>query len=194
MATSKRCSMCEKGADTYFCTGCEKYFCKKDFDNHRETLNKELYGYTEDGNALRENITKATEKKDIHSPLLLQIDEWENTTIENVKLSAQEARKHVTQILNSKYVKITSEFEKFSQELIKLKETEDYVETDLNRLKEAINQLDQDLKQLAESPTIELHMEESKKVAWNRLIYVVEKTVYPAKVQRQEPVMGEFIN
>ena len=193
MATLERCSNCEKGVGICFCTGCKKYFCKKDFNNHREILNNELYGFIEDRNTLQEKLNKATQPKDIHSPLLLQIDEWQKATIENVKQAAEQARQHVMQILSSKKIKIISEFEKFSQDLIDLKETEDFVEPDLRRLRQTINQLDQDLKQLTEPPAIELHVEESEKVAWNRLIYVTDKTNYSA-TYRQQLEIGEFLS
>jgi vacuolar-type H+-ATPase subunit I/STV1 len=194
MATSEGCSMCEKGAGAYFCIGCKKHFCKKDFHNHRETLNNELYGYIEDRNTLQEKISKPNQQKNICSPLLLQIDEWQQQTIEKVKQAAEQARQQVMQILNSKGTEITSEFEKLSQELIQLKETEDFTEQDLKRLKQTINRLNEDLKQLAQAPTIELHREESQKIAWNCLIYVEDKTNYPAKQQGQQRVMGELIS
>jgi chromosome segregation ATPase len=195
MATSKQCSMCEKGTGKYFCIGCEEYFCKKDFHNHREILNNELDGFVEDRNTLQEKIAKATQQKNILSPLLLQIDDWQKKMIENVKQAAEQARQHVIRMLNSKQIEINSKFEKFSQELINLKETEDFVEPDLKRLKQTINQLNQDLKHLAQPPEIELHVEESQSVAWDRLIYVVEKTKtnYYTK-QRQQPEIGEFIS
>jgi chromosome segregation ATPase len=193
MATSERCSNCEKGAGICFCTGCKKYFCKKDFNNHREILNNELHGFIEDRNTLQEKITKATQQKNTRSPLLLQIDDWQKAMIENVKQAAEQARKQVLQMLTTKQIEITSEFEKISQELINLQETEDFVEPDLKRLKQTINQLSQDLNQLAQPPAIELHVEESEKVAWDRLIYVVEKTNYSVQ-QRQQPAIGEFIS
>jgi archaellum component FlaC len=181
--------MCEKGTGIYHCTGCNKYFCKKDFHNHRETPNNKLYGYIEDRNALQEKIHKSNQQKNICSPLLLQIDDWQKETIEKVKEVAEQARQQVIQILKTKQTEITYEFEKFSHELIQLKETEDFAEEDLKRLKQTIKRLDQDLKQLARPLEIELHREESQKIAWNRLIYVVGKTNYTTKQQGQQREM-----
>ncbi len=186
--------MCEKGSGIYFCTGCNKNFCKKDFQNHRETLNNELYGIIEDRNILQEKMPNSTQQKDICSPLLLQIDQWQKATIEKVEQAAEQARQQVRQILNSKRTEMTSEFEKFSQALVQLKETEDFAEQDLKKLKQTFTRLNQDLKQLAQSSAIELHMEESQKFAWNRLIYVVDKTNYADNRQRQQESMGEFIS
>jgi len=184
MTTSKGCSMCPKRTGTYFCTGCHAHFCKKDFHNHRGMLNNQLDGFVEDRNALQEKITKATQQKDINSPLLSQIDQWQKVTIEKVKQAADQARQHVIQILDSKRVEITSDFEKFSKELIQLRETEDFVEQDLKRLKKTIDQINQDVKKLAQPSEIELHVDESQEIQWNRLIYVVDNTKYVA-IQQQ---------
>ena len=42
----------------------------------------------EDRNILQEKIAKATQQKNILSPLLLQIDDWQKKMIENVKQAA----------------------------------------------------------------------------------------------------------
>ena len=187
--------MCVKGTGRYFCTGCKKYFCKNDFHSHRETLTNELDEYIEDRNALQEKIIHATQQKDIHSPLLRQIDEWQQITIEKVKKTAEQARQNVKQILNSKRIEIKSEFDKFSQELRQLKETEDYAEQDLEKLKQTISRLKRDLKQLEQPPAIELHVEESQNIAWSRLIYVAEKTNYATQQkQNYSSKRGEFMS
>ncbi len=185
MATQDHCSVCEKGKGAYFCIGCKKHFCKKDFQNHREILTNELDRFVEDRNALQETITKATQQKDISSPLFSQIDQWQKITIEKVKQTADQARQNVTQILHSKRAEITSDFEKLSKELIQLKETEDFAEKDLKRLKQTIDQLNRDLEQLGQPSAIELHAEENKGIPWNRLIYVVDKTKYVANRQQR---------
>jgi hypothetical protein len=81
----------------------------------------------------------------------------------------------VKQILNSKRIEITTQFETLSQELVQRKETEDFVETDLAQLRQKIQQLNQNLKSLNQPPAIELHTEQSDKIVWNRLIYVEEE-------------------
>ena len=175
MAASRPCSTCPKGTGIYFCTGCEKYFCKRDFHSHRETLNNQLDVCIEDRNALQGKMPKPVLPKNVRSPLLSQIDAWQQQTIEKVKQAAEQVRQQVIKIINSKQMDLTSAFEKLSKELVELKETEDFAEQDLKRLKETTNRLNQQLKQLQQPPTIELHMEKNQKIEWNTLIYVVEK-------------------
>ena len=192
MATSTRCSTCQKGLGTYFCTGCKGYFCKKDFTSHRQTLSNELDGCIEDRNILQEKIAKSTEQQGLHSPLLLQINEWEGAIIEKVKQTAERVRKDIMQILNSKRLEITSAFDKLSKELVELKETEDFAEQDLKRFRETIDRFNGDLKKLTEQTSIELHMEESQKVAWNRLIYFKDKTNLPDRQKDERQRGGKF--
>jgi hypothetical protein len=56
--------------------------------------------------------------------------------------------------MNSKKVKVKAQFEKFSQKLIQLKETNDFVKHDFKRLEQTVHQLNQDLKQLSQVPEI----------------------------------------
>jgi DNA primase len=154
----------------------------------------QLDGFIEDCNDLQDKINKAMEHKNFDSPLLIEIDEWEKTTIEKVKQVAEQARQQVVQLMNSKKVKIKAQFEKFSQKLIQLKEPNDFVEHDLKQLEQTVHQLNQDLKQLSQVPEIQLHMEQSNQTAWDSLIYVEEKPVYTIKQELQRQVNGKFIS
>jgi chromosome segregation ATPase len=154
----------------------------------------QLNGFTGDRNELQDKINKATQQEELHSPLLTEIDNWRETTIEKVKKVAEQARQQVLKLLNAKKVEIKSHFEKFSQEFIQLKETEDFVENDLKHLEKTIHELKQELKQLNEPPEIQLRMEQSNQIAWDTLIYVKEKTSFAGKPQRQQQkVYGKCI-
>ncbi len=59
---------------------------------------------------------------------------------------AVQACQQAIQLLNSKWMKLNTEFKSFSQELTDLKESEDYVEHDLTRLNQMISQFKQDLR------------------------------------------------
>ena len=170
--------MCEKGEGTCLCAGCKQHFCFKDFKSHRDMLFNDMDGLIEGRNDLQEKINKASQNKNARSPLYAQIDEWQRTTIEKVMAVAEQARQQVTEILNSKRIEITSQFETLSQELIQRKESENFVENDIARLKQKIQQLNQDLNSLTQPPAIEFHTEQSDQIAWDRLIYVENKSTY----------------
>ncbi len=175
------------------CTGCDAYFCAKDFRGHREILFTEMEEVIGERNKIQEKINKATKQKDSRNPLIEQINAWEKITMEKVQLAAQHARQQAIQLLNSKCMKITDEFKSFSAELSDLKETENYVEHDLARAKQTIHQFQQDLRQLDQPDTIELNTKVSDGIKWNQVIYIQEK---PINAERQQPpprVIGKFL-
>ncbi|CAF1107574.1 unnamed protein product [Adineta steineri] len=183
MAKSNQCSTCQKSMGIMYCTGCNSYFCSKDFRGHREILFTKMEELVEERNGLQEKINKTPQGNNICNPLIEEINAWEKVTIEKVRQTAEQARQQANQLLNSKSIRITNEFKGLSDELADLKETEDYVEHDLTRLKQKIRQFNVDLTQLSQATRIELNREESERVKWNRIIYVQEK---PVEVERQQ--------
>ena len=194
MAQSNRCSMCEKGLGTCYCTGCHGYFCVKDFRNHRAKLLEELDGFVEDRNDLQEKISSAHQHDDSLSPILTQIDAWQTITIEKVKQAAEQARQQVIKILRSNMAQIMASFAKFSDELIRLKDTEDFVEDNLVQLQEMIHHLRQDFQQLKEPSSIDLHLEQSDQIVWSHIIYAEDKCKYSGIKQDQTQPTSKFIN
>jgi hypothetical protein len=193
MATSKRCSVCKKEMGSINCIGCDAYYCMKCFRTHREGLYTEMDRVVEERNKLQDEINKATQCNDQRSPLIAKINEWQETTIEKIKQVATQARQQVVHLMNCKRVKITTEFQTFSQELAHLKETENFVEHDLTRLKQMIEQLHHDLKQSVQPTTIELHKEQSDGIDWNRVIYVEEQRDRAVNQQRQPEATGKLV-
>jgi hypothetical protein len=191
---ANRCSVCQKQLGTSYCTGCGVYFCTKDFKSHREILSSGMDAVITHRNDLQGKITKATQRYDPHSPLIAQIDEWQRVMIEKIKLVAENTRQQISQLLNSKRVKLNNDFRRFSHELVNLKETENFVEHDLSRLKQMIHKFNLELKQLTKPLTVELHTEQSNRIVWNQLIYAEEKSTYAGIQQRQQQVKGMLTN
>lgn len=191
----KSCSKCEKGKGTFYCIGCEVYFCKRDYDDHRTEMTNELDGFIEDRNTLQEKINTTAQNNHDPSSLLTEIDDWERTTIEKIKNVAEQTRQRAIQLPNSKKLETKSQFEKFCQDLIQLKETGDFVEYDLKHLKEIVHQLNRNLMRLNEPQELELCIEQSDKIQWDTLIYIKEKPDLTVKQRLQEEqVNGEFIS
>jgi septal ring factor EnvC (AmiA/AmiB activator) len=184
MATAKQCSKCNKSGPMY-CTGCEEYFCSKDFKTHREGIFTEMDKIVEERNHLQDVINNTVQNNDQQNPVIEQIDQWRDNIIEKVKQVAAQARQQAIQLLNSKRMKMNTEFKNFSQELAHLKESEDYVEHDLRRLNQMISQFKQDLRQSIQPTTIKVHTEQSDGINWDSLIYVEEKEKSTNKRQQQ---------
>ena len=143
-----------------------------------------------DRSTLQDKIQQAKQAKDVRSPLLAQIDEWQLATIARVKAVAEQARVQVEELLESKRTKLGNDFKRFSHELLEFKETENFVEHDLTRSKRLLQQLNHDLKQWHQPLTVEIHTEQSKRIAWSRLIYAEDKSTYAGIQHRQQQLTG----
>ena len=175
MASSRHCDMCKKSSVPMHCIGCDKYFCNKHFTGHRESWFGELEKIVENRNQLQEEINRSIQ----FNPVMIDIDEWEKTTIEKVKNVAAFARQQTIQLLNTNRTKIGNDFKNLSQELTDLRESGDFIENDLVRLNEQINQFKFDIKQSTQTTDIILRSEQSDRVDWENLIYVdyVQSTI-----------------
>ncbi len=186
MATSKQCFMCNKELGPMHCTGCDGYFCGKDFKIHREEIFTEMDRIIEESNFLQDEINNGIQNNDEQNPLIAQIDQWKNATIKKVKKMAAKARQQAIQLLNSKWMEVDTKLKDFSQELVHLRESENYVEHDLIRLDQMINQFKQDLRQATQPEMVKLHIEQSDAINWNCLIYVEEKQTSTNNQEQQE--------
>lgn len=193
VVNTPRCSICEKQLGTSYCTGCGSYFCTKHFGIHRQNLGNELDLILTHRNALQEKIHHQSKHfTDNRNPLFERIDEWQTAMINKVKQTADRARTQLTELLEAKRVKISHEFKRFSQELVELKQSENFVEHDLTRLKRLLQQLSQDLKQWNQPTAIEIHTEQTNKIDWNRLIVPEDKLMFLAMQQKQQQIAGSF--
>ncbi|CAF1180524.1 unnamed protein product [Adineta steineri] len=167
MATPKNCSKCTKGKGSFFCIGCEEYFCKKDYGDHRAMMDNELDRFIEDCNTLQEKINTITQNKNFDSLLLTEIDNWEKTIIDKVKKVAEQVREQFIKLASAKEMETKSKFEKYRQNLNQLKETGDFVEHDLKYLELTVYQLNQDLKRLNQPLEFELSQHPQTLPIWH---------------------------
>lgn len=156
MTSSNECDVCNKPSAWIHCTGCDKYFCSKDFKRHREVLFGETDKIVESRDELQEAMNRSMQSDDQQSSLLAKIDEWKRTTIKKVLV-----RHQVTNLLNINRIKIHTKFKNFSQELARLRESEDFIERDLTRLNKLLDQFILDIK---------LHTEERYQNNKNQLV------------------------
>jgi len=143
-------------------------------------------------NRLQDAINKVVQNDDQQNPVIEQINQWQNSIIEKVKQVAEQARQQAIQLLNSKRMKISTEFKTFSQELADLKESKDYVEYDLTRLNQMISQFKEDLRQSTQPTAIKLHTEQTDGISWDSLIYVEKKQTSTNNQKRQRQATSKF--
>ena len=128
-----------------------------------------------DGNKLLERFNQETLSQDLASPIILQIDEWEKTIKGKVTQAAERARHQVTQSFDVRHTKISDKFEEFSTNFVKLRASDDFVETDLEQLKQRLRHLNEDLQELTAPATLELCLDESARIPWDKLLTLSEQ-------------------
>jgi hypothetical protein len=185
MATTKQCSMCAKQVESVYCNGCDGYFCWKDMKTHREGMFIAMDKLVEEHNYLQDQLNKAIQPSNQQNPVIEQINVWEKNVITKVKQAAAQARQQAIELLNAKRIKISTEFESFTKELARLKDSEDYVEHDLTRLNQMISQFKQDLKDSTQTNKIVLRTEQSNMISWEKLIFVeAQQAIITSKLIR----------
>ena len=100
MATANmKCSICEEDQVTYLCGGCSKYFCFDHLTEHHEILNTQLQQIQDDYNQFRQTLIDQRKDPQKH-PLILEINRWEEDSINKIKQTAQLFRETVTNYTN----------------------------------------------------------------------------------------------
>jgi adenylosuccinate synthase len=100
MATSTaQCVKCgSKGVGIFKCQGCSNIFCRKHAGEHRDNLSQQLDGIVHEHDQLHQLINQ--EKNDYH-PLINQINQWEENSIQKIQKVAQTIRQEIGQHIKS---------------------------------------------------------------------------------------------
>ncbi len=163
-ATKKHmCTMCSPKpvAAVTSCKGCSKDLCRKHFNEHRDTLSKDLYnvfdlhdGLLQELQIKMDSASKPSDNDNARA-VFKEIDEWERTTIERVSQAANEARADVPRLFNGKveYDQLKQKVVTLTEELKEQQESENFVETDIDHWIRQIEQLKTDLNRPSEDET-----------------------------------------
>ncbi len=89
------CVTCGKGVGQFKCEGCSEIFCTKHVAEHRQTLNQQLDEVIIEHDTFQQTIM---EDQNCYQPLLVYINQWEQKSIDKIRLSAKEMREKVSQL------------------------------------------------------------------------------------------------
>ncbi|CAM2716860.1 unnamed protein product [Rotaria socialis] len=171
--SSNRCSICEKNAAMCNCIGCKAFFCVKHFNEHRQQLSMQFdHDVVKAHDELLEYINQMKQLNNSPSDLFSTIDQWEISTIEIAKRTADRARDQLTQLLNNEKETLQKQVESLTQEIRSRREEDEFAENDLRQFREKINKLQQSFKQLARPNNVNVIASQIGQVDWNRLICV----------------------
>ena len=138
------CFTCGKLTGRVKCEGCSKIFCLNDFEGHQQELSKQLEEVEVIRDLFRQSLTEKITDSRKH-PLIEQIDEWENESIDKVRQTAEEVRQILTKHTAELNTKLEDRLSKLTNQLRQSREAKDFFETELNQWKEELKQMKNEL-------------------------------------------------
>jgi chromosome segregation ATPase len=149
MATSmlpveNHCAKCNKKNVIAKCEGCLQEFCHNDFENHRKELDQKL-DYIEANRDLLQQVLIQQITEPHKHPLMQQVDQWEQETINKVKKIAEETRKRLLNYTNRHTSTIKLELDSLTDRLKQSRQEIDFMETNLNEWNQQLIRLEEEL-------------------------------------------------
>lgn len=140
-----QCVVCGKEKGAIRCEGCSQPFCYNHFGEHRQTFNPDLKEIDETCEQFQQTLTKLTTKLQKH-PLFQQIDQWERDSIIKIQKTAEEARHILLKYLPPHITTAAENLNKFTNQIRKSREDNDFFETDIQQWKEQLTILKEKLR------------------------------------------------
>lgn len=156
-----------------------KKFCRKHFNDHRETLTNHFNSLFDLHNNVLEELqrkvnvfSKPSEDKNALA-LRKQIDEWEITTIRHVSNIAEKTRANVERLFNrlEEIQKIKQEATYITNTLSQQQKSEDYAEPDIDSWTRKIKELKADLERPSRGQT-NPHLLHTQPIYWDQVIKI----------------------
>jgi len=120
MATSNlstRCFTCKEKTTIYSCPGCENHFCVDDLIKHRQELKSQFHQIEHQRNEFVQMLNDQQKTIPNNHPAIIQINLWEQKSIEKIKQTAEEQRQLVQQSIHECLLQIQTQFDDFTQQI-----------------------------------------------------------------------------
>ena len=171
MASAKLCPNCNKQEGIVPCVGCNQIFCVKHFQIHRQNLAVELENIVTRRNTLQDYYQN-TVVPTFHPnkfPIWNDIDEWEQQMKEQIRRTADEARKQLDVYSQQSQKQIEHQLNQMTEVIQQKMERENFVEEDISKLTHQIDQLEQGFQNQTYHPQIEIL---TSPIDWNTSLQV----------------------
>ena len=139
-----RCAVCNKEKASFRCGGCSQDFCYKHVADHRQQLDQQLDEIEAARDLFRQTLTQQTSEPQRHV-FIQTINQWENSSIDKIKQTAEDARQLVFKHTEKHFVNIEEQLSQLTNQLRENREENDFVETDLNRWNDELKRLTEEL-------------------------------------------------
>jgi len=144
-ATTK-CSTCNREERTYLCQGCSANFCLKCLTKHHQAHIDELDRIGNNYNNLRKRLV-AQKKDPKKRPLIQQITQWENDSVNEIRRRAKEFREILKEYTDISIPETEKKLNDIAEEIRKTREDNQLNEIHLDKLKEKLQKLAKELDQ-----------------------------------------------
>ena len=138
------CFTCNEEKITYSCDRCSRRFCLSHSQEHQKMVNEQLDEITNKHDQLKQTIIEH-QQNPTNSSLIEQIDQWEKTSIETIKRTAQECRQVVPDQTRRVIDDIEKKLGQFTSQLKHVQEENEFNEIDLQRLINKLTEMTQEL-------------------------------------------------
>jgi len=150
MATSNlstKCFTCQEETTTYPCPGCSKQFCADDLMKHREELKLQFHVIEHQRNEFVQMLNDQQKTIPNNHPAIIQINLWEQKSIEKIKQTAEEQRQLVQQSIHGYFPQIQTQFNDFTQQIQQINKKKDFNEKVLEKLETQLKEIQQQIYQ-----------------------------------------------
>lgn len=126
------------------CPGCFESFCAVHFAEHRRMLSNRMDEIVNEHDRLRQEIIDYRNATDRHS-LMMEINNWEQESIQRIQRMANDARQDVTNLFNTKTTENTDALNHIGQQLMEARANEKFHEKNLREWKKELEKLNKTL-------------------------------------------------
>lgn len=166
----KTCQDCTKATGIIHCTGCDNYYCFKCFIEHRKEFVQELEIIINERDIIREQFDRASESKYDSNHLMIKMNEWEQHMLEKVKQVANERRTQISELIDKNESNIKIKLKSFSDDLVTLRGSENYTETDIERMRVRLQVLRDEIEDFPQFRWNTTLTDNSDQINWSEII------------------------
>ncbi|UJR07438.1 hypothetical protein I4U23_011724 [Adineta vaga] len=138
------CSTCNKIAGVFICRGCEKDFCMRHANEHRQELEMQIDELSLDHDQIRQHLTEESNGNS-YGNIFEQIDQWEQESVDKIHQNANEIRTEITNLLCKRMKNLSIILTNLTGNIKQSRDNDDYFERDILEWKKKLNQLKNDL-------------------------------------------------
>ena len=177
-----KCLVCGKDKVAYQCPGCLEEFCIEHLVEHQQQLKEQLDYVENDRNLFLQTLLDQISNPQKHS-LIQQIHQWEESSIEKIEQTANEAKELVLKHTNEYMKKTETKLRKLTDEMRRIRDENNVSELNIDDLRRKLKELEE---QLNQPENISIKIDSSSSSFINRICVIISSGEYFNEKERTE--------